>query len=163
MKKVLTLIGITLLLTILDNSFVTFFAIKSVYPSLLFIFVICYSIINGEVEAIMLGVFSGFLQDIYFFHGFGINMLVNMLVCYIAAIIGKSIFKEKSFVPIIMTLLLSLFKGILILGIFYLLKIKMNTYNVVLVSIYNMVLSAIAYRYVYKLSETKFMKKEWKF
>ncbi|GAA0114297.1 rod shape-determining protein MreD [Clostridium senegalense] len=163
MKKILTLIGITLLLTILDNTLVTFFAIKSVYPSLVLIFIISYSIINGEKEAILLGIFSGAIQDLYFFNGLGVNMLTNMVICYIAAVVGKSIFKEKSFVPIVSTLFLSILKGILILIILYLMDIKINTENILYTSLYNMVLSIILYRYVYKLSETKFIKKEWRF
>ncbi|MBU5225511.1 rod shape-determining protein MreD [Clostridium senegalense] len=163
MKKILTLIGITLLLTILDNTLVTFFAIKSVYPSLVLIFIISYSIINGEKEAILLGIFSGAIQDLYFFNGLGVNMLTNMVICYIAAVVGKSIFKEKSFVPIVSTLFLSILKGIIILIVLYLMNIKINTENILYTSLYNMVLSIILYRYVYKLSETKFIKKEWRF
>ncbi|GAA0124309.1 rod shape-determining protein MreD [Clostridium sp. CTA-19] len=163
MKKILTLIGITLLLTILDNTLVTFFAIKSVYPSLVLIFIISYSIINGEKEAILLGIFSGAIQDLYFFNGIGVNMLTNMIICYIAAVVGKSIFKEKSFVPIVSTLFLSILKGIIILIVLYLMNIKINTENILYTSLYNMVLSIILYRYVYKLSETKFIKKEWRF
>ncbi|MGL4731041.1 MAG: rod shape-determining protein MreD [Clostridium sp.] len=163
MKKVLTIVGITLLLTILDNSLITFFAIKSIYPSLLFIFIISYSIINGELEGILLGVFSGLLQDLYFFNGLGINMLTNMIVCYLAALVGKSIFKEKSFVPIISTFSLSILKGVLIFTICYLINVKINVPSILYVSLYNMVVAAILYRYVYKLSETKFIKKEWRF
>lgn len=163
MKKVLTLIGIILVLTILDNTLVTFFAIKSVYPSLVLIFIISYSIINGEKEAILLGIFSGAIQDLYFFNGIGVNMLTNMIICYIAAVVGKSIFKEKSFVPIVSTLFLSILKGIIILIVLYLMNIKINTENILYTSLYNMVLSIILYRYVYKLSETKFIKKEWRF
>ncbi|NEU03371.1 MULTISPECIES: rod shape-determining protein MreD [Clostridium] len=163
MKKILTLIGIILVLTILDNTLVTFFAIKSVYPSLVLIFIISYSIINGEKEAILLGIFSGAIQDLYFFNGIGVNMLTNMIICYIAAVVGKSIFKEKSFVPIVSTLFLSILKGIIILIVLYLMNIKINTENILYTSLYNMVLSIILYRYVYKLSETKFIKKEWRF
>ncbi|WP_010292687.1 rod shape-determining protein MreD [Clostridium senegalense] len=163
MKKILTLIGIILVLTILDNTLITFFAIKSVYPSLVLIFIISYSIINGEKEAILLGIFSGAIQDLYFFNGIGVNMLTNMIICYIAAVVGKSIFKEKSFVPIVSTLFLSILKGIIILIVLYLMNIKINTENILYTSLYNMVLSIILYRYVYKLSETKFIKKEWRF
>lgn len=163
MKKVVTLFFICIGLTMLDNTLSTFIAIKSIYPSILFVFMISYSIINGSVEAIILGIFAGALQDLYLFNGLGINMLTNMLTCYIAAQIGKSIFKEKSFVPIISTFFLSILKGVLIFSLFYLLKIKVNIQTALYVSIYNMILSIILYRYIYKLSETKFIKKDWRF
>lgn len=146
-----------------DNTLSTFIAIKSIYPSVLFVFIISYSIINGPVEAVILGIFTGALQDIYLFNGFGINMFTNMLTCYISAQIGKSIFKEKSFVPIVSTFFLSLLKGIVVFALFYLLKVKTNIQIALYVSIYNMIISIILYRYIYKLSETKFMKKDWRF
>lgn len=163
MKKIVTLAAICIVLLMLDNTLVTFFAIKSVYPNLLFVFIIAYSIINGPVDAVAIGIFAGALQDLYLFNGIGVNMFTNMILCYLASYIGKSIFKDKSFVPIIATLFLSLLKGVMVLGIFYLLKIKINEINILYVSLYNMVISAIMYKYVYKLSETKFIKKEWRF
>ena len=42
-----------------------------------------------QFEAVILGIFTGALQDIYLFNGFGINMFTNMLTCYISAQIGK--------------------------------------------------------------------------
>lgn len=163
MKKIVTLAAICIVLLMLDNTLVTFFAIKSAYPNLLFVFIIAYSIINGPVDAVAIGIFAGALQDLYLFNGIGVNMFTNMILCYLASYIGKSIFKDKSFVPIIATLFLSLLKGVMVLGIFYLLKIKINEVNILYVSLYNMVISAIVYKYVYKLSETKFIKKEWRF
>jgi len=41
---------ISLVLLILDNSFMPFLAIKGAFPSLLFVFAIAYSIINGKKE-----------------------------------------------------------------------------------------------------------------
>ncbi len=68
---------------------------KGVYPSLLFTFAVLYALMSGYWEAVFIGVLSGFLQDVYFVNVFGVNMLVNMLVCLIAAYIGESVFKHK--------------------------------------------------------------------
>ena len=57
---------ISLVLLILDNSFMPFLAIKGAFPSLLFVCAIAYPIINGKKEAVFIGVISGLLQDIYF-------------------------------------------------------------------------------------------------
>ena len=86
---------ISILLLILDNSLSPFIAIKGVYPSLLFIFAIAYSIINGKKEAVFIGVVSGLLQDIFFFNGFGINALVNMLCCLFAGLVGEGIWRNN--------------------------------------------------------------------
>lgn len=44
----LIIVLISILLLILDNSLVPFFAIKGAYPSLLFTFVIAYSLVNKK-------------------------------------------------------------------------------------------------------------------
>ena len=73
MKKILVLSLLSIVLFVLDNILMPFFAIKTFYPSLLLIFIICYSIVNGKWEGLWLGVFVGLLQDVYFSRGFGIG------------------------------------------------------------------------------------------
>ena len=164
MKKIFYLILITVMLLILDNTLVPFFSINYIYPSLLVVFIISYSIINGATEGILLGIFVGALQDLYFYNGVGINMLTNMIICLLASQIGKGIFKDKSIVPIVSTFFLSFLKGLFVFGILFLLKIKSGSLSIILYkALYDMFISIIIYRLVFKLSETKIMKKEWRF
>ena len=107
--KRLILILICLLLFIVDNTLVPFFSIKGVYPSLLFTFAVLYALMSGYWEAVFVGVLSGFLQDIYFVNVFGVNMLVNMLVCLIAAYIGESVFKHKKTIPVLYNVFIGFF------------------------------------------------------
>lgn len=163
MKKILTLFIICIVLLILDNSFVPFFAIKTYSPSLLLVFVICYSIINDKWEGLWVGVFSGALQDIFFSNGFGVNSLTNMIICVIAGEIGTTIFKEKSLIPIASNLALSLLKGVLVFIILYFESTHIDLSTVAYCSIYNMIVSIFAYKIVYKLCEKDFMQRKWKF
>lgn len=164
MKKIIYLFLITLLLFILDNTLVTFVAINHIYPSILLVFIISYAIINGSLEGMILGVLAGAFQDLYFSKYIGINMLSNMIICLLAAEIGKSIFKDKSIVPIVSTFFLSFIKGLFVLGVLFLLRVKTTGISVVLYkALYDMVISVLLYRLVFKLSETKTMKKEWRF
>lgn len=163
MKRIIIVILLCVTFLILDNALVPFFSIRGYYPSLLFLFCICYSMINGTSEGVWLGVFSGALQDIYLFNGFGINMLINMLVCIIAATIGNSIFKDKSLIPIATSFILSLLKGVLVFCILYLVKQYTRIEDVFFNSIYNMIVSIIMYRWVYKLCSKEYMVKEWRF
>ena len=162
MKK-LVLFLITIMLLILDNTLMPFFAVHGIYPSLLFAFIICYSIINGPWEGIALGIFAGVLQDLYLFKGFGVNALCNMLVCLIAAKVGENIFKEKKLVPIFTVFLLSLLKGLLLYIILYVSGVKFEAIKIIYVSIYNLVVTIIMYKKIYKLSYKRFMKKDWNF
>jgi rod shape-determining protein MreD len=162
MKKfVLTLLCI--LFMIIDNSILPFLAVKTYYPSILFTFVMLYSIINGKWEALWIGVFSGALQDLYFVNAFGINSLVNMLVCVTAAAIGENLFKERALIPVA----LSFFIGLLKYGLVYLLLFiigQKSDYRAILYcSLYSLVLAVFMYKKVYKLSQKPFMKREWRF
>lgn len=162
MKKwILILISIVLL--ILDNSFMPFLAIKGVYPSLLFTFAIAYSIINGKKEAVIIGVISGLLQDIYFYDGFGVNALANMLICLLAAFIGENIYREKKLIPTISMIFLSILK---VLSLFIILKISGKTINIesgIYSSLYNTVIMVLGYNFVLRLYDTDYKKKSWRF
>lgn len=123
--------------------------------SLLLLFVIFYSIINGSYQGIWIGVFSGILQDLYFFNGFGVNAFTNMIICFVAGYIGVTIFKEKSLVPIISSFFLTLAKGILVFLILYVLKVNISIDNIFYNSLYSMVVSIFMYKWVYKLCQKK--------
>ncbi|NEZ45663.1 rod shape-determining protein MreD [Clostridium niameyense] len=163
MKRSFILGIILILLTILDNSFMPFIAIRGIYPSLLFIFIISYSIINGKLEGTLIGVFSGILQDIYFNNIFGINALLNMILCLIAAEIGVNIIKKKRVIPVITCFILSVVKGLLMVLINYILKVNINYNTIIYSSIYSAVIAIIMYRIIYNFCNTKYMEKDWKF
>ena len=162
MKKwVLILISIVLL--ILDNSFMPFLAIKGAFPSLLFVFAIAYSIINGKKEAVIIGVISGLLQDIYFYEGFGVNALVNMLICLLAAIIGENIYREKKFIPTISMLFLHLLKVVSLLLILRIANKSINIEVGIYASIYSAVIMFLGYNFVLRLYDNNFNKRSWRF
>lgn len=163
MKKIFTISFLLIALMILDNALMPFISIKGVYPSLLFLFVICYSIINGSKSAVILGVVSGLLQDIYFIDGVGINMLLNMMMCLIAAYIGGTIFKDKIIIPALTSILLMMLKGILILIVLYILGHHVYLKVILYRSIYSIPFAFFMYRIVYKLCERPFMVKNWRF
>lgn len=162
MKKWILII-ISLVFLILDNSLMPFLAIKGAFPSLLFTFAIAYSIINGKNEAVFIGVISGLLQDIYFYNGFGINALVNMLICLLAAIIGENIYREKKLIPTISMALLYLLK---IFSIFIILKFVGKTINIeigIYTSIYSSVIMFLGYNFVLRLYDNNYRKRSWRF
>lgn len=161
MKNVI-LVLIAIILLVLDNSFTPFIEIKGAYPSLLFIFSISYSIIKGEKEGIKIGVISGLLQDIFFFNGFGVNALINMLICYVAGIVGKGIWKEKKLIPMITMFLASIVKVIGVYLLMYFLNIKVDIFRGVFVGIYNFVLMFIAYGIIYKFYSSDKKQNLWR-
>lgn len=161
MKKwILILISIGLL--ILDNSLMPFLAIKGAFPSLLFMFAIAYSIIKGKKEAIFIGVLAGVLQDIFFYNMFGVNALSNMLLCYLAAIIGENIYKNRKLIPVITGLVASLLKVLLIYVIFRFSKQYLNVNIALFSTIYNTFVMFIFYNLVFKLCDNEYSINSWR-
>lgn len=161
--KRLILVLISIVLLILDNSFTPFIAIKGIYPSILFTFAIAYSIINGKEEGIKIGIISGILQDLFFFGVFGINSLVNMIVCVIAGIIGEGIFRNKKLIPVITIYFTTIVKYIGIFIIFYFLRMEIDIIDGVFTALYNSIVMFLIYKLVFKFSNLEFNKKQWRF
>lgn len=163
MKKILVLFLLSILFFVLDNVLMPFLAIRTIYPSLLLVFIVCYSIVNGAWEGLWLGVFSGLLQDVYFTSTFGLNAFVNMIVCIIAGVIGNNIFKEKMLIPVASGFMLSFVKGILLILILYLGGIYTDVRNIFFVSTYNTIVGFIMYKKVYRFCQKEYMQIRWKF
>lgn len=161
MKRII-LILISIFLLILDNSFSPFISIMGAAPSFLFVFAIGYSILYGKEEAVFIGVLSGLLQDIYFFNGFGVNSLINMLLCYIAAIIGTSIWKEKKLIPVLTAFGASVIKYVIVLFIFYCMNIKIDTFRGIFIALYNSVFMFLLYKVAFKLVNKERNEKSWR-
>ena len=161
MKK-WTLVLISIILLILDKSFMPFLAIKDAYPSLLFVFAIAYSIINGKREGVIIGVLSGVLQDIFFYSGFGINSLINMLLCVVAALIGENIYKEKRLIPVITSIILYLIKVLAIGIIFSLVNLKIDIKVGVLTALYSAIIMFLSYNLIYRLYDNDYKKNNWR-
>lgn len=163
MKRILTVVFLCILFLMLDNTLMPLLKVKGAYPSLIFTFALCYSIVSSPKDAVIIGVFSGALQDVYFLNGLGINMFSNMLMCVIAAKIGKGIFIEKSFLPVVSSFVLSLIKGLIVFSILFLINQYTQVTAIFYQAIYNFVVCIFMYKFTYKLSQKKYMKKEWKF
>ena len=163
MKKTFITVLLIILFFILDNALVSFFAIRHYYPNILFVFIICFSIVNGKWQGLWVGVFSGMLQDIFFYNAFGINSLLNMIVCVIAGAIGINIFKNKRLIPMVSTLGLSILKGLGLFAILLILGQQTDYKNIFFNAIYEMVICIFMYKPIYKLYHKNSMKKDWKF
>jgi len=163
MKKYIVLTLIILVLQILDNSLIPFIGINGYVPSLLFVFALCYSIVNGDWSCLWIGLVTGFLQDLNFFNGFGANLFTNVLICFAAGKIGKNLFKEKIFIPTISICAMTFVKGLLLFAILYMCGKYTNINNAFYDALYNFVVSIFMYKAVYNLCQKDYMIKNWEF
>ena len=162
MEKLIVIL-VSIGLAILDNSLVPFFSIKGAYPSLLFVFAIAYSLVNGKEKATFIGVVSGILQDIFFFNGFGVNSLLNLLLCLLASFVGAGIVKNKRLIPIVATFFITMIKYIGVFIIFYLLDIHIQFSKSIIMGIYNGVLMFFVYKVVISIYDDEYSKQRWRF
>lgn len=161
-KRYIVIISIILL--ILDTSLCPFISIKGAYPSLLFVFAVSYAVINGSTKGIGIGIFSGVLQDIFFSQSFGINILTNLIICYIVGVIGEGILREKKLIPLISVLVSSIVKVLLVYVIMRSLFDYNNDLGVAIpYAIYNSVITLLIYNKIYQLCNEKEDKYSWKF
>jgi rod shape-determining protein MreD len=163
MIKVLVLFALSILMFVIDNFFMPFIGIGGVYPSMLLVFCILFSVQNGKWEGMWLGVFCGLLQDLFFTNVFGLNVITNMTVCLLAGVIGTNIFKDKKFLPVASCFALSFLKGVMIFASLYIIDINMSISRIFFVSVYNMVVAFFMYRSVYDLCQKDYMQIQWKF
>lgn len=150
-------------LMILDNALVPLFSINGAVPSLLFVFAIAYSIVQGKEEAVFIGVVSGLFQDIFFYRGLGVNALGNMFLCLFAAYIGGNILRQKKIIPVLATMLISIIKIAFIGFIFNISDDSIDLNMAMLSAVYNTVVMFIGYKYVLKLCDNKNTNNSWRF
>ncbi len=154
---------VSIILLILDNSLMPFLAIRGAFPSLLFIFAISYSLVKGGKEAVIVGAFSGILQDIFFYNGMGINSLSNLLLCVLAAFVGENIFKNKRLIPVLTMFIVSIIK----VGVVYIfIRVNGNDINIrmaLLSSVYNAIVLFFGYNFVLKLCDKEYKRSSWRF
>lgn len=162
MKKT-WLVVILVFLLIIDNTLLPYYSINGSYPSLVFVFAIAYSIIEGKERSIFMGVVSGFLQDIFFFSGFGVNMFLNLILCFLAAKIGEGIFKENRFIPIISMLLISILKVLGVVVIFKLFSQKIYIETALFSALLNSVCMMFLYKFILKTLDKYLDRNTWRF
>lgn len=156
------LILILLILLIFDNSLMPFLAIKGAYPSLLFTFAIAYSMVTKKGDAVFIGVATGMLQDIFFPNAFGINSLVNMLLCFAASYIGENIYKKKKLIPVISTAFIYMAKVLAIFLIFKVANLEINLLVGIYSSLYSLVIMFLGYNFVLKLYGDDYKERSWR-
>lgn len=157
------LILICIVLTILDNSIIPFFSIYKSYPSLLFTFAIAFSLVNTKGRSVFIGVTAGVLQDIFFFNGFGVNCLLNLLLCYLASYIGSGMIREKRSVPVIAMFFLTIIKYIGVFAIFYLLNMKAEFVRCIITAIYNSLVMLFIYKILANIYNDEYTRQQWRF
>lgn len=153
---------------LIQQAVVSKFNILGVGFDVVFVFVICFSLVRDEVECVVLALLCGIIRDSFFPSIFGINTVVYLVTAFTLSQMEKRIYKDAIIIPAISAFSLTIVKGLLYFAYFYIAAIKFNfiyyLVNVILLeSIYNSIVSLIVYRVVKKISVMRIMQRDWKF
>lgn len=162
MKKWVVIL-VSIILLILDNSLIPGMAIKGAFPNLLFIFAISYSLVKGIKEAVIIGVFTGIIQDIFFYSIMGINSFSNLLLCVLAAFIGENIFKNKKLIPVLTMFILSIIKVCLVYIFMKFAGKDININRALLSALYNTFIMYFVYNFILRLCDEEYRVNPWRF
>jgi len=168
MKRFLLLFMVSLLLVILQQSIFSGISIFGVTFDIVFVYIVCYSIVRDEVESVVVALVTGILRDAFFPAVFGMNTVLYILVAYSIGFLQKRIYKDSIVIPMFFTFAATCIKGIVYFCYFYIVSYKFNfsyhmTGVVLLESLFNSLISIIIFRMVKRMDSINVLKQEWKF
>lgn len=113
--KVLILSFITFVFLILDTSFIVFFDFNNYYPSILSLYFFVYSLNDEKYGITFFALFVGFLQDIFFNNGFGVNIFLNLVLGLLVYYLSVKYNKNKYILSVFLIAGVSLLKSFLVI------------------------------------------------
>ncbi len=153
-----------IVLLVLDTSFIPFFDFNGYYPSLLTIYYCVYSLNNEKYNVTLFSFFVGFFQDVFFYNGFGINILLNLIVGLILSKLSNKYNKNKFIVYVLLITFSLMFKSLLItLYINIVLKININVSVFYYEFLYTFVLVLFMYPIFNSIFKSKLFEKKLEF
>ncbi len=154
----------SIFLFILDISFMPFFDINGFYPSLLIIYFIIFCINSDKDEIFYFSIFSGFMQDIYFGNGFGLNIFLNIILGVLCYYVATKYNRNKYFLSVFIISIIYILKSLLISGyLFLFFGIDISILKFIIEFIYLFILVSCFYPLVDKLFKSKLWKKSLEF
>lgn len=159
---------ISIMIVVLQHTIAPQITVLNISFDLVFVFIICFSLVRDELECVVFALICGILRDSFFPTVFGINTVVYLATAYGLSQFEKRVYKDAIIIPMMSAFLLTFVKALLYFGYFYVVSIKFNIKNhlldvVILEAIYNSLLSLIVYRFIKKVNMLRIMQQNWKF
>lgn len=159
---------ISVLLCILQQGLFSRMKVLNVGFDAVYVFVLCFALLNNEIESLLFAFFCGLLRDSFFPYVFGINTVLYIISVFLIIQINKRVFKDTLIIQASLTFAFSIFKGLIYFAYFYIASIRFDnlekTINVILLeALYNSIVSIIVYGFIKRINKLKIMQREWKF
>lgn len=159
MKVKIFLISIyILIITVVQSTILDYIRVFGVKPNLLVVFIICFSLIHGDMaEGAAVGFFSGLAQDMVTGKVLGLYSLLGMFLGLVLSSVNRRLYRDNVIVIIFFTFIASaIYESVLMLYVY--LKQPFNLvealrYGILPVTIYNCAVSILFYVLVSKLNK----------
>jgi rod shape-determining protein MreD len=154
--NILIWFGVLVVTIILQSTLMPLISIKGIHPDLLLVLVVSYALLSGKESGVGVGFFAGLLQDLVSGSIFGINTLSKLATGYIFGLAERKVFKEHVLLPILATLVATLFNGFVGIILLLLFGYKVDIAAAVMQNIvpligYNLVVAVPVHHAVYRL------------
>lgn len=118
--KYLWLFILTFVFAVLQTTVIDAISIFGVIPNLLVTAVICYSLMRGDLRAIIFGAIIGIVLDFLSGKIVGMNLILCTLTAFLSASLYESLFNNNSFVAAVFVLWISFLYEFLIYVFYFL-------------------------------------------
>ncbi len=111
---------IFLFVLIVQGSFFSFFFVGQALPDILLVIVIIMGFLLREKKGAITGLGGGLFQDLLFGHTLGFFALSKMLMGFGAGLVGKEIYRDNLFAPVIIVFIGTIIHELLMFALVYL-------------------------------------------
>ena len=164
--RIAVICALTVINIILESTLFQYTRIYGIKPDFSIMIIVAYAIMRGSSYGTFIGLGTGLLIDMMYGSVIGINALSYMTTGYIIGQAHENVFKD-SFIPSVIFnfIAVMLFQHGFMLISYFSNNIPSEGFSYLYMlmkailpqALYNAVLGAVVYRYIYRLDETQFM------
>jgi rod shape-determining protein MreD len=149
-------LGVLVVTIIIQSTLMPLISVKGIHPDLLLVIVVSYALLSGKENGVGIGFFAGLLQDLVSGSIFGISTLSKLATGYIFGLAERKVFKEHVLLPILATLVATLFNGLVGIILLLIFGYKIDIAAAVMQNIvplvgYNLIIAVPVHHVVYRL------------
>ncbi|AIF52485.1 rod shape-determining protein MreD [Pelosinus sp. UFO1] len=154
--SILIWLSLLLIALILQSTLLPLVSFKGIHPDLLLVTVVSCALLSGKENGVGIGFFAGLLQDLVAGSIFGINTLSKLATGYLFGLAERKVFKEHVLLPLLATLVATLFNGLAGVVLLILLGHKVDFITALLQNIvplvgYNLIIAIPVHHIVYRV------------
>ena len=155
--RTLLWLGVIIIAIIIQTTLMPLIAIQGIYPDMLLVIVVSYSLLSGKEKGVGMGFFAGILQDLASGSIFGTITLSKLAIGYIFGLAERKVFKEHIFLPVAATAVATVLNSIIIFMLLFMLGMKVNILptlmnSVLPLALYNLMIAIPIHHAVYRLT-----------